>query len=229
MSTRDCTEASFLHDVRDHKVTIRLDQPPVEGAAAGYRHLRCQRPGSWCMGFDIVTYPGYLVMSGDMGSWVFTRLPDMLKFFREAGHERKGETLHINLSYWAEKLEAVDKSDGLMEFDPDLFEQRVREHVAEWLAEQQPDEDDADGSGTPMPSVELPEDLAEAIDDLIARGSEDGDAAHEALRNFDDERIRFVDTWEWNFDAYTYRFVWACYAIAWAIREYDKARSGEGA
>ena len=27
--------------------------------------------------FDIVTWPGYLCYSGDMGCFVFTRLPDM--------------------------------------------------------------------------------------------------------------------------------------------------------
>jgi hypothetical protein len=59
------------------------------------------------MGFDVVTWPGHLSISGDMGCFVFTRVDDMFTFFR--GHEDAP-----NLGYSAkwgemtlEKLEQV--------------------------------------------------------------------------------------------------------------------------
>ena len=39
-----------------------------------YRHIRFKKPGTGCMHFDLVTWPGYLCYSGDMGCYVFCRL-----------------------------------------------------------------------------------------------------------------------------------------------------------
>lgn len=61
-----------------------------------YRHLRCQKPGTWTYGFDVVTWPGYLCVCGDIGTWVFSRVSDMLPWF-EASSE-------INPDYWSQKL-----------------------------------------------------------------------------------------------------------------------------
>lgn len=63
-----------------------------------YRHWRCQAPGTYVYGFDVVTWPGYLCVCGDIGTWVFSRVRDMLEFF-ESDHGG------INPQYWAEKLQ----------------------------------------------------------------------------------------------------------------------------
>jgi hypothetical protein len=68
----------FLSDVRDHKLMIIKDDPP-------YRHIRLSRPGSSTYLFELVTYPGYLCYSGDMGCYVWSRVADMFTFFRDCG------------------------------------------------------------------------------------------------------------------------------------------------
>jgi hypothetical protein len=62
-----------------------------------YRHLRCRKSGTWVYGFDVVTWPGYLTVCGDIGTWVFSRERDMLPWFEASGDR-------INPGYWSEKL-----------------------------------------------------------------------------------------------------------------------------
>lgn len=63
------TEQSFLRDVAKHEMTVIHD-------AGEIRHLRFGRPGDSNMHFNITTVPGYLMFTGDMGAWTFSRLPD---------------------------------------------------------------------------------------------------------------------------------------------------------
>jgi hypothetical protein len=115
----------FKKDVEKHVMTVIRD----DGV---YRHLRFQTPGSYCMGFDIVTWPGYLAYTGDMGAYVFTRLEDMFQFFRCAEGRNQ---YRIDLRYWAEKCEcggAADRS-GIREFSEDKFEQNVKEYLIDWI------------------------------------------------------------------------------------------------
>lgn len=219
-----CTQERFLKDVADHVLHVDRD----DGV---YRHLRFRRPGTYCFGFDIITYPGHLVMSGDMGSWVFTRLNDMFDFFREKARGKDPDALHINRSYWAEKLVAINRG-GVKEFSYDTFEQKVRDVVAEWQKEQgeQAESDIEGGQSNPKPYV-VPDDLQDLIDDLLSAGQDGEHAAHLALQDFDDpeKRIHFTDTWEWDLTEYTFHYVWGCYAIAWAIKQYDARPSTDSA
>lgn len=194
---RKPTEEQFRRDVEKHELQVVRD----DGV---YRHLHFAQPGTGTMHFDIITYPGYLVYSGDMGCFVFSRLRDMLDFFRDKSG--KDDRLFINLNYWAEKLQATDRPDGHCKYDPEKFERRVRE----WL-----DENDAS------------DDLREAIDDEVLSAADDGETrARDALYSFEhDGEKPFGDSWEWEFDEYTFRFIWCCYALAWAVRKYDSQRS----
>ena len=87
------SQEEFQKDVSQHGVTIIRD----DGVN---RHIRFKRPGTMCMHFDLITWPGYLCYCGDMGTYVFSRLEDMFEFFRT--------DRDINPGYWAEKLQAVD-------------------------------------------------------------------------------------------------------------------------
>lgn len=194
---RQPTEEMFLRDVEKHELQVVHD----DGV---HRHLHFAQPGTGVMHFDIITYPGHLVYSGDMGCFVFSRLRDMLEFFRE--RPGKDDRLYINLSYWAEKLQATDRPDGHCKFDPETFERRVKG----WL-------DDNDAS----------DELREAVDDEVLSVAHDGETrARDALYSFEyDGKEPFADSWEWDFDEYTFRFIWCCYALAWAVRKYDAQRS----
>jgi hypothetical protein len=188
------TEATFAKDVADHRLSILRD----DGV---HRHLRLAHPDHGNMRFDIVTYPHFLVYSGDMGCYVFSRINDMFQFFRS----KESGPLRINLGYWAEKLEATDKPHGHKQYNPDL----LREYVTEWLNE-----------------CEADEELRERVDEEILSYTDDGEVrARDALCGFQLEgRTPFQDSWECEFDEYTGRFIWCCYALVWAIRMYDSAK-----
>lgn len=211
------TEESFLKDVSTHEMHVLMDN-------GVYRHIRFKRPGTGCMHFDLVTYPGYLVYSGDMGCYVFSRLEDMFKFFRtdrEHRHRRDGQTLAINLSYWSEKLQAVDGNrhgSGATEFDKEKFKRAVLGDLISWMREHR-DETTKDDRRELWDAV-----MSEVIDaDGDSGGYRKQAAAYDFYHLVNDVvgSFYFQDFWEHNLTRYTYRFVWCCYALAWGIHRYD--------
>lgn len=183
-------EALFLKDVATHEMTVLLDN-------GTHRHIRFRRPGTTCMGFDLVTWPGYLAVSGDMGDFMFTRLLDMFEFFRGADEG----PLRINPQYWAEKC----KAGTTEEYDADRFCEAIRSRL-----------DDMEAS---------PE-LRQAVADEVLPAARDGEyEAHRAAQDFEhDGHQVFTDFWEAGLREHTYHFIWICYAIAWGIRQYDAAK-----
>ncbi|SQC93443.1 Uncharacterised protein [Cedecea neteri] len=98
MSKRRDILTCFLRDVALHTLQIHRD----DGL---YRHLRFKRPGTNAYYFDIVTWPGYLTITGDMGTWTFSRVSDMFNFFMDS-HFGHRASFVINPGYWSEKFEA---------------------------------------------------------------------------------------------------------------------------
>jgi hypothetical protein len=204
------TEELFLKDVSSHEMKILLD-------SGVYRHLRFKQPGSSVAWFDIVTFPGHLAYVGDMGSFTFARLEDMFGFFRSG---RQDDKLYINLSYWGEKLEAVDNSrhhPGHRQFSPERFKRQVEEHVRAWIDVEE------------LTEVEAKELRDEVERDVFECTEESEIELCRALSRFTctvgNQKFEFQDAWEWNCKDYTYRFVWCCYAIAWSIRKYDREQT----
>lgn len=181
------TKKTFLKDVSEHQMTVKRDE-------GFYRHLRFRKPNSSDSWFDIVTWPGYLCYSGDMGCYVFARLDDMLVFFRSP-------RLKINPGYWAEKCEARDR-DGITEYSPNTFKERI----AEWL-------DDAEVSAEARRLVGI---------EVLSRADDGESEARRAVNDFESDGFQFHDFWETNLHDYTYRFIWCCYALTWGIRQYDR-------
>jgi hypothetical protein len=219
----DPTDESFLKDVEKHGVTILLDN-------GVYRHVRCQDPKASTCHFDIITYPGHLCYSGDMGSFVFSRLNDMFEFFRT--DRRSDGKLGINRSYWGEKLQAVDR-DGYKSshkrFSEEKLAAQVEEIVAEWISEYEGDPA-LEGEASAAAKKAFEEELREAIEDDVDSYLHDGEhEARKAVAEFafkkDGHTYEFNDTWEWDCEDYTYRFTWSCLAIAWAIAKYDALKN----
>lgn len=208
----ECTEERFLKDVAEHEMIVVRDN----GVS---RHVRFQKPGTYCMHFDLITWPGYLCYTGDMGTYVFRRLEDMFEFFRtdrQHMHLRDGKTLAINLSYWGEKLESVDRHGGYREWNKAKFEARIREDFAEWL----------DGCDL---EPEQKKEAAERLVDEVLGSLDDGgkENAYRAAMDFeiDGHGFPFQDWWEVDSDDYTFRFIWCCYALAWGIQKYDESKT----
>ena len=114
MNNRAEVESRFIGDIKNHVLTVIKD----DGL---HRHLHFSKPGTMCMHFDIITWPGYLAYAGDMGCYLFSRIDDMLQFFR-------GDK--INPQYWAEKVKAEDR-DRVKKFSPEAAEQWVKERLDE--------------------------------------------------------------------------------------------------
>jgi hypothetical protein len=187
------TAEQFAERVKDHVVNVRHN----DGI---YRHLYCAKPGTGFDSFHITTWPGYLAYSGDMGTFVFWRTDDMFTFFRRDDHE-------INPGYWAEKLEASDRTDGHETFSVERFRELVISETREYLELE-------DG-------VDIPDDIGQEIDHLI--GADDEYECVAEMRSHDSDVIPLNDFWEHDCKAYTYRFIFCCRALVWAIAKYDEA------
>jgi hypothetical protein len=193
----------FKADVQGHTVTVLRD----DGL---YRHLRCS-DGTYHMAFDVVTWPGYLCYAGDMGSYVFSRLPDMFEFFRGR------RSAMIDRGYLAEKAVAADKHDGIREYSEELFRAAVRSDF-ESLTE---DWTDA-GKEALWCQIE---------DEVLPFASDGLQRAVQAVMDFQfydadtgKPTAAFHDFYEHRLEDYTGRFWWCCYAIPWAIEHYDAAQ-----
>jgi hypothetical protein len=196
MSEMPLTESNsrerFESDTAEHALTVLRD----DGL---YRHLRCQKPGTYIYGFDVVTWPGYLAIVGDAGDYLFSRIRDMFKFFESDGER-------INPQYWAEKLQGPGQ-DMARSFS----ERAYRQHVREWLDEVSED----------IFESERVEELVVAVErDLLGGQAYHENEAHRLLNEFEHDGIRIRDAWEWSLRDFDYRFLWCCHAIVWAIRKY---------
>ncbi len=212
------SEESFLKDVSDHAMTIIRD----DGVN---RHIRFRRPNTICYSFDLITWPGVLCYTGDMGTYVFSRLEDMFVFFRtDRKHTNEGKQLFINPGYWSEKLLAVDggRSGGsVLEFDEVKFDKVVISQLVEWIREHR---------GTT--SKEDRRELWEAVVSEVINA--DGDtggmrkqiAGHDFFHTVNYKHdFSFTDLWDYSVQQYTHHFIWCCYALAWGIKVYDDRKT----
>lgn len=203
--------AQFERDVAEHRLTILRD----DGL---YRHLRFSRPDSNDMRFDLVTWPGFLAYSGDMGAFMFERTADMLGFFRRDPGERM---YRMGLRYWAEKCEAEGtRGDGLREFDPAAFKREITVQRRQLLVEHGRTLDE-----------DVRQDLWDELGDVIDAADADEISAWSAMREFSfflgdghkPERIHIESGDFPSCERYTQRFMWCCCALAWGIALYDQA------
>ncbi|MDQ1921694.1 hypothetical protein [Massilia pseudoviolaceinigra] len=228
--SHECTQERFLRDVAEHTMIVIRD----DGVN---RHIRFKKPDSGCMHFDLITWPGYLCYTGDMGTYVFQRTTDMFAFFR-----KNGRLDCIDHNYWAEKIEAADR-DGVRKFSHAKFQAMVRSWVDDSEESDKPDDDDVAALAKHRAAYA---ELREAVNDEVVNADDNStrcyDAANDFRHNGDaweefygkDAQFEFTDVWD-GFDfatkEYTFRFVWCCYALAWGIEQYDAAKraAAEGA
>lgn len=197
MIKREPSVEHFLKQVERHQMTVGHD----DGL---HRHLTFKQPDTSNRYFHITTWPGYLAISGDMGCYVFARLPDMFEFFRA--------DRDINLGYWGEKLQAVARNEGYREFSRSLFRRAL---VADFRQSYPPG---------------APERLAiwkELRWDLLDYGEPSSveEAVGNAMSWSDiNGKKPFREFWDHTLEDYTYHFIWCCRAIRWGIQQYDAAK-----
>ena len=210
MSKLAVSVEQFHKDVKNHSLRIIHD----DGVS---RHISFSDNGSFNYKFELITWPGYLCIAGDCGTYVFKRLNDMFQFFRsntESDQEAE-KTLRINPSYWGEKLDSVCRSGGYKEFSEDLFKEQVKKQFdAFW----------EDANSEPL-KMECWQEIEESVLCFSDYESE----AYTAVRDFSfetDESMNdfcFQDMFvEGSYQEYTIHYIWCLYAIAYGISEYDK-------
>jgi len=209
-------ESEFLRDIAKHTMQIQRE----DGV---YRHIRFSVPGSSVYRFDLLTWPGHLCYTGDMGTYVFQRIEDMFEFFR--ADQCNDDRLYTNHGYWSEKLVAVDgnkRKGAATEFSEEKFRRVINEYRVEWMR---------DRSLTKEQRRKLWESVDDEVLCLIDDGG--GDSAQRAAYGFcwrpchysgRGPEWSFADLWDHNFEDYTHSFRWCCFALAWGIKTYDKAK-----
>jgi hypothetical protein len=220
-----CLKEQFLRDVGEHEMAVLRD-------AAVNRHLRFRKPGTICYGFDLITWPGHLLITGDCGSFLFRRLDDMFEFFRS---DRKSkDDLHLNPQYWSEKLIATDcngrRGGAATEFSKEKFEANIKrwfdDHFEFEISEDaEPDEELVGNEPVSIAARKARRDAIWAeIESAVLSHSDNEHQAAQAAYDFEHDGFNFQDFYEVDNTEYTFHFIWCAYAIAWGIKRYDEAR-----
>ena len=187
----ELTKKCFLEDVMEHKTTILKD----DGL---YRHILLKNPINSYYYYEIITWPNALSITGDMGSFVFERTSDMFNFFRN-------DELKIHTDYWSSKcISESTEGNGIREFSEEIFKECVLSDTRKQL---NLEEDEL-----------IPENIMEEIQPLL--NCADEYECIEGIRNFTSELVKF-DDFHHTLTKKTYHFVWCCYAIVFAIQQYD--------
>lgn len=199
----------FLSSVALHQLTVIRDD-------GFYRHLRFKRPGTNAYYFDIVTWPGYLTVTGDMGTWTFSRITDMFEFFTSE-HFGIRESFLINPGYWSEKFEAGACSgrheSPCYEFDAQAFDKGLQEWLSCYLEDCDNEENAAEAR--------------EAIRELTGNDFRTENDAYHAINNaYFPGDVSSYDIYESmsSLLTYSHHYLWICYAIVWGIERYNTAK-----
>lgn len=218
----------FAHDIAGAEMTVLHE----DGL---YRHVRFKASGFvW---FDLVTWPGNLVVKGGHGTYAFARETDMFGFFTHSNG--------VNVDYWAEKLAGGRDSvkvfaehgvarmlvEAYREYGQrvDELESAYAQALAAYEATPPRGRYPFDLKGPRMPFK--PKTVAE-LRQQVRDAHEDGDLGYEdgvrrLLSDWDSADVT-SDSWEWDLREYDFHFVWSCHAIAWGIRQYEAAKAPAG-
>lgn len=185
-------ETEVLDRLKDHEMTVELDDGVHRSIA--FNRMVDGKP-SMTYSFRLNTWPGHLAFSGDMGTFVFSRLRDMFEFFRE-------DELKVNHGYWHEKLEAEDvrgnRGCGSTEYIPEMVPEYIDDCVeGGYITKEQAEELKNDGNWH--------------------------DGEHNTYQQLYDFGRGLMDDPP-NFRGYTWRFTWCLYAIVWGIQQYDASK-----
>lgn len=188
----------FRDNTTKHVMTVKHE----EGL---YRHLRFAEPGTGMWHFDLITWPGYLTIVGDIGAgFTFRRDDDMLHFFDH------GQPLgHINASYWAEKLVRAGRHQ-VLEYSEETFVKHVN-----GLTDMFCEDLDADAAA----------DLRQQVSDDVLANSWNEHEALTALNDFSVNGRRLDDDMDSDsWQDYNHHFLLACHAILWGAKVYAASR-----
>ena len=192
-----CTEEIFLKNVSEHEFTIISD-------SGINRHLKFMAPDTNNHWFELITWNNHLCISGDMGTYVFARTPDMFNFFRTPA-----EGLYINTGYWDEKVQSESRfGGGVKKFSEELFKEAIKSDFEAYFEDSEDDKTKAE--------------CWEAVEIEVLSCSGEWECVT-AANNFSHDDFHFADFWENTVEEYTYHYIWCLRAIVFGIQQYDKS------
>lgn len=234
----DAERARALKAFCNHELTIEHD----DGV---FRSLFCGQPSTSNYHFRIVTWPGHLAISGDIGTFVWSRTRDMFEFFATAD-DWAGMPLKINAGYWAEKLQASDTHGGGCGNTPRSSVQYETLDVA-WIKKQAVRRFREISLSNFRPNdghllsgrMSAWQDLRNVLESL----SED-DSVEDAIRmigEWSPDTFDRADSWTrrdplFDYDEYSdfinreydFTYLVCCFAVVWAIKRYAQVKQSQG-
>lgn len=191
---------NFIMDTASHTFTIIKD----DGL---YKHLRYATPGDSLYAMSIVTWPGYLSVSGDVGDYMFSHEVDMIGLFRRTS----------SVKYWMEKCVSLDKDAGLTTYDPREAVAFVIDYVNELDDEKKLSIHDRE---------KIQSKLISLLTELMTSSSSSEALHHIMSFNYefeDGSEFNFLDSGlESNFTVPAYHFKYVLHGIAKVIALYDE-------
>lgn len=214
MALGEFKEIDFLRDIENHTMEVIRD----DGIN---RHLRFSDNGSFNCKFDLITWEDHLCITGDCGTYVYSRVEDMFGFFRSDASPEGDNSLSLNPAYWGEKLLSVCQHGGFKEFDPKEFEKRVKEHFDGWFEDI--DEEDAE-------AVQAKDECWERVQLNVLSDTTVEAFSYAAASSFHHEDYEFLDFFDGGgTESYTIHYLWCLYGIVWGIKAYDEYKAKEEA
>ena len=197
--TNDEVQKRFDEDTAKHTMDIQLD----DGLN---RRIVFSNNGSSCYQYVIHTWPGYLMVTGDMGTYVFRRIEDMFEFFSTGSPNYR-----INTGYWSEKLEAIDSHCGadasIKEYKDENFRTMIKEVFDDWVDGWEIEKEEAD-------------EVWEEVQDDVLSYADDEQPAYQAAYNYGHDNLNFYESSFGRCREYNYHFRWILYAIVDGIEQY---------
>jgi hypothetical protein len=193
----EAQRSQFEGETTEHVLTVKQD----DGL---YRHLRFCKPGTSMWSFELVTWPGHLAITGDIGDgWVFARDPDMIEFFKP-----RSEPYRIDADYWWQKMPSQLR-DAARKFSESALREQARTTIEEWSL------------GDVGRSAALAK-LDEAWGDVFYGTEQDYREVVDEFRfEYDGTTFEFSDTWEWSAMRYDHHFLLALFAITFGVEKYQ--------
>lgn len=215
MTDTKAIEKRFLNDIKEHEMKIENDNEV-------FRSILFKKPDSSYYYFRITTWPNNLCISGDMGTFVFSRVYDMFDFFimdKDDFNYKQDGSLAINEGYWHEKLQSEDKHSKALKFDSEKFEKYITKLFNEYVRDNEGyTEEDKESCLEALQELFESSNEHEAMDSVYSKKWADGDCPlQEDFSSYlQDGGIDPTD--------YSLHYIWCLYAIVWGIHQYKKAK-----
>ena len=196
----------FLRTTKNHKISICQNTKL-------FTHIKVKQPNTNNRSYEIIIIPGYLFFIGDMGSYTFKKTFDMKNFHRISWDKQP----IISYDKLAKACQSIDKFGDVTEFNNAAFKLEARKCLRDSLQGNPQYRDHYRDFKSAVLDQDFPT-YKEAMFNLSSWYYIGPEGTRE--NPFDD----FYDNG--TFQETSSKFKWACWAIAYAIKEFDAIKPG---